>query len=208
MVGCSTCDAPLKRTATCSTSWSSRDGIVAPRSAFLGELLKKRVDSTFSHGIISSGSEMTNHELRFLPLRDAVRAGKALGNATRLRLLAMLRDGELCGCQLRSVVQLAASTISEHLAELHRCGLLTEQKRGKWVHYQLARDSHLWPVAMVLLDRLRHDPQIEQDAVRAAALRAIPVEDFCRSGFDVEGALGVRVAPDTARDQMRSGGTP
>jgi len=55
-----------------------------------------------------------------------------------MRILAMLRGGELCVCQLIAVVRLAPSTISAHLVELKRAGLVEDRKEGKWVHVRLA----------------------------------------------------------------------
>jgi ArsR family transcriptional regulator len=67
------------------------------------------------------------------PLNRLVQIHKALGHPVRLRLLAALRTGPLCVCQMTVVVKLAASTVSEHLSELRRAGLLSLRKEGRWV---------------------------------------------------------------------------
>ncbi len=54
------------------------------------------------------------------PLSNQVDRYKALGHPVRLRILAMLRDGGLCVCQITAVLGLASSTVSAHLAELRR----------------------------------------------------------------------------------------
>ncbi len=64
---------------------------------------------------------------------------KALAHPARIRLLAMLDGGELCSCQLAAVLGLAQSTVSAHMAELRRAGLVEEDKRGRWVYSRLVR---------------------------------------------------------------------
>src|ERR1035437_10446284 len=81
---------------------------------------------------ISACNEMTES-----PLSAATAAAKALGHPARLRLLAMLSGGPLCVCQMTAVLGAAPSTVSEHLRELKRAGLLVEEKDGKFVSYRL-----------------------------------------------------------------------
>jgi len=69
--------------------------------------------------------------------RQFVAAAKALAHPARLRILAMLRHAELCVCQMSTILQLAASTVSGHLNDLRRSGLVLERKQGKLVYYAL-----------------------------------------------------------------------
>ncbi len=69
------------------------------------------------------------------PLDQLTRLHKALAHPVRVRILAMLRGGELCVCQLNAVIGLAPSTISAHLTDLKDAGLVAERKAGRWVHY-------------------------------------------------------------------------
>jgi DNA-binding transcriptional ArsR family regulator len=66
---------------------------------------------------------MTNQAIR--PLTDRF---KALSHPMRLRMLALLKDGESCVCQMMEVFDPDASTTSEHLSELRRTGLLRERR--------------------------------------------------------------------------------
>lgn len=124
-------------------------------------------------------------------LRKATGVLKAAGHPARLRILAMLRSGPLCVCQVTAVVERAASTVLAHLAELKRAGLVVERKDGRWVSYRLAEDlrvARLLAQAWALVD---DDPRVEADARLVRGLRRIPVEDLCRAGLDV-GRLGLR----------------
>ena len=118
-------------------------------------------------------------------LPDLVQAYKALGHPTRIRILAMLRPGELCACQITAVLALAPSTVSAHLAELRRAGLIAERKEGRWVHYRLAEGEHADEIGERLWPRIMRDPQVRRDTSTVKRLRAVPVEELCRVDLDL-----------------------
>ena len=114
-------------------------------------------------------------------LVDAV---KALAHPGRLRMLAMLRGGDLCVCQMTAVLELAASTVSSHLSDLRRAGLVTERKSGKWVHYHLVTAGPLVDLVGEALRLAAEDDRLSQDTQTVEALRRIPLETLCSGGFD------------------------
>lgn len=69
-------------------------------------------------------------------LSELARLFQALSDANRLRILDMVRGDELCVCQIVSVLKLAPSTVSKHLAILEDAGLLESRKEGRWIHYR------------------------------------------------------------------------
>ncbi len=76
-------------------------------------------------------------------VKDIARLFKALSDPTRLRLLEMLsgqeEGGALCAGALAHGVGVSASAVSQHLAVLRAAGLVTDDRRGNFVHYRLAR---------------------------------------------------------------------
>jgi len=140
-------------------------------------------------------------------LPAAVDAVKALAHPGRLRILAMLRGGDLCVCQMTSVLELAASTVSAHLGDLRRAGLVIERKRGKWVHYSLVGDGPLADLVQQALRLVDGDHRLTQDVKVVGALRKVPLDTFCRAGFDrtavgrraPSGPPSVGVRPATTR---------
>ncbi len=118
------------------------------------------------------------------PLARAVGVHKALAHPVRVRVLAMLRSGELCVCQLNAVIGVAASTLSAHLAELKRAGLVRERKSGRWVHYRLEPEGPAGAALEAVWPALAHDPQVAADAGLLARVTALPVETICQPGFD------------------------
>jgi ArsR family transcriptional regulator len=77
---------------------------------------------------------------------------KCLSEDTRLKCLLLITlKGELCVCDLISALQLSQPKVSRHLAELRKCGILSDQRRGKWVFYQLDQALPKWSVEVLKL---------------------------------------------------------
>lgn len=62
---------------------------------------------------------------------------KALSDITRLKIVHLLREGELCVCEIMYALDKPQSTVSHHLNLLKNAGLITGRKEGIWIHYQL-----------------------------------------------------------------------
>lgn len=62
---------------------------------------------------------------------------RALSDRTRLRILNLLRGGELCVCDLVAVLDVPQPTASRHLAYLRKTGLVLARKEGLWHYYRL-----------------------------------------------------------------------
>lgn len=80
------------------------------------------------------------------------RSFKALGDATRVKLLSLIAaspDGEACVCDLIDPVGLSQPTVSHHMRLLVEAGLVTREQRGRWAYYRLVPDA-LRDVAVAL----------------------------------------------------------
>jgi DNA-binding transcriptional ArsR family regulator len=119
------------------------------------------------------------------PLHVLTRLVKAMAHPARLRILAMLEGGELCGCQLTAALKLAPSTVSAHLADLKRAGLVLEQKRAKFVFYSLSDEPAALAWHADAIAALRRDPAVEADRLLVARIRRVPVAEFAASGADL-----------------------
>lgn len=62
---------------------------------------------------------------------------KAISDPTRLKILYLLQDGELCVCEIINVLEKPQSTISHHLNVLKNAGFIEGRKAGVWIHYKL-----------------------------------------------------------------------
>jgi ArsR family transcriptional regulator len=91
-------------------------------------------------------------------MRDAMRADletlfKALADRTRLRLIHLLGDEELCVCDCVEVLKTNQPKISRHLAYLRRAGLVSARRDGRWTYYRLVEPAD--PHAAKILHELR-----------------------------------------------------
>lgn len=90
---------------------------------------------------------------------------KALSDDTRLRILGLLLEGELCVCDLVTILDMPQSTVSRHLAYLRNSGLVSDNRQGVWMHYRLADGETT--LHQDIFDLLRKDlaglPQVMAD---------------------------------------------
>jgi len=117
---------------------------------------------------------------------------KAVADPTRIRILKMLEGGELCVCQITTVLDLAPATVSKHLAALKIAGLLQQRRDGKWVYYRLAeRDLNPYAPAFLRLvgASLRDDPTVAEDSRVLAQVNAAPLAVVCDQGRAALGSM-------------------
>src|SRR5262252_8942198 len=85
---------------------------------------------------------------------------KALADKTRLRILALLGNNEVCVCHIHDSLGLPQPTVSRHLAYLRRTGLVDTRRDGVWMHYQVARslDPRIQAVLRAAVDAVTRIP--------------------------------------------------
>ena len=74
-------------------------------------------------------------------LKRTARLFHALSDETRLRILARLRGGERCVCELMDAVDAAQSRLSFHLKALKDAGIVNDRRDGRWNYYSIAPDA-------------------------------------------------------------------
>lgn len=111
-------------------------------------------------------------------MRSTLRITKALSDIQRVRILMMLRTGELCVCQIIAVLGLAPSTVSKHLSILSAAGLVDSRKDGRWAYFRLPQGAAfkaVKPLVKWLGGTLEGDDRIAKDMIsRKAALASPP----------------------------------
>ncbi|OGW85630.1 MAG: hypothetical protein A3C35_01985 [Omnitrophica bacterium RIFCSPHIGHO2_02_FULL_46_11] len=76
-----------------------------------------------------------------MKLKDSQTIFGALADPTRFRILSLLAEGELCVCDVMSVLKEPQSKVSRHLAYLRRAKLVEARKEGLWMYYRLTKPS-------------------------------------------------------------------
>ena len=106
-------------------------------------------------------------------LRPLSRLMKALGDESRLRMIALLSHGELCVCHLESALGLTQWATSRHLAVLRAAGVVDFERRGTWVYYRLAAqpDADRKQVLRSVLRRCNLRDVFRRDAERLMKTR-------------------------------------
>ncbi len=112
-------------------------------------------------------------------MRDVARVFKALSEAPRLDILAlMFRHGELCGCEVERFLDLSQSAASRHLRTLRDAGLVADRRDGQWVYY--GPPAEPGPLVAGLLGLLRERlvapdlPGIEEELAAMRTIRCGP----------------------------------
>ncbi len=92
----------------------------------------------------------------------------ALADPTRLRILSLLGEQEICVCHIHASLDVPQPTASRHLAYLRKAGLVEARRDGIWMHYRLARIANPAVAAVVAaaLHALTHTAIRKQDERR------------------------------------------
>jgi len=90
---------------------------------------------------------------------------KALADKTRLRILALLGNNEVCVCHIHDSLGLPQPTVSRHLAYLRKSGLVATRRDGVWMHYQVSRSLSpvIRGVVTAAVDAVQQLPATTQD---------------------------------------------
>ena len=99
---------------------------------------------------------------------------RAFSDPIRLRILHLLRDGELCVCDLVAILESPQPTVSRHLSYLRRARLVEARQEGSWNFYVLAPPKKAFHKKLLeCLGACFHDvPELKGDATRARRVRA------------------------------------
>ncbi len=107
-------------------------------------------------------------------MEKVILIAKALSDSNRLRALMVLRNVELCVCQLIELLSLAPSTVSKHMSVLKQAGLIKSRKDSRWVYYSLV-DDKIAPVTKdalnLVVSNLNKDPIVLSDAKRIKKIK-------------------------------------
>jgi ArsR family transcriptional regulator len=101
---------------------------------------------------------------------------KALADRTRLRLLNLMGEGEVCVCFFVEVLGTNQPKISRHLAYLRRAGVVSARREGKWMHYRIStpEDARAARVFAEVLAWLREDREMQKDLSRMRNICCAP----------------------------------
>ena len=123
-------------------------------------------------------------------MKHFLKTMKALSDPSRVKIIKMLEQKEMCVCEIQAALGLAQPTISKHLKILEDAGLVESNKQGMWVNYRLASSANAANAAnandqsiyaRTMLNHLRQwlndDPEVKK---LLSSLKYISRENICK----------------------------
>lgn len=100
---------------------------------------------------------------------------KALSEESRLRILSILMERDMCVCEIEVCLKLTQSNASRHLTELKRCGILDSYKIAQWAYYRInenfiKENMDLWNYLQI---KLREIPTYQVDHEECSKCKAL-----------------------------------
>lgn len=99
-----------------------------------------------------------------MKLKDTKQVFRAFSDETRLRILNLLSEGELCVCDVMRVLDEPQSKVSRHFGYLRKAGLVSGRKQGLWMYYRLSE----------------HGNKIFRPFIRGLCGEASKVDELCK----------------------------
>lgn len=101
---------------------------------------------------------------------------KALADRTRLRLINLIGEDEVCVCFFVEVLKTNQPKISRHLAYLRKAGVVSARREGKWIHYRIVEppDEHAANIFREVRTWLKNDDVMQGDRTRLAQICCAP----------------------------------
>jgi ArsR family transcriptional regulator len=120
---------------------------------------------------------------------------QALGDNTRLRLLNLMGDQEICVCYFVEILDQPQPKISRHLAYLRNAGIVAARRDGKWMHYRIVMPPNegAAKVLLQILQWLKEEKAMQADRARLTKACCTPEKFVMPQGAP----LPISVAPST-----------
>jgi ArsR family transcriptional regulator len=117
-------------------------------------------------------------------VRELIAIARALCDPTRIRVIAALRNGELCVCELVDALEISQSSLSSHLQICREVGVVSTRKESRWIYYSLS--AHYAPLIESIFSELQtlgKDEQLRQDVRRLKRRLQMRKGGRCVIGF-------------------------
>ena len=115
---------------------------------------------------------------------------QALGDRTRLRLLNLMGEQEVCVCYLVEILNAPQPKISRHLAYLRRARIVSARREGKWMHYRIVMPSHTGATQILrqTLVSLKEEKSMQADLARLTKACCAPAK-YALEGAPIPAAV-------------------
>jgi ArsR family transcriptional regulator len=123
---------------------------------------------------------------------------QALGDNTRLRLLNLMGDQEICVCYFVEILAQGQPKISRHLAYLRRAGIVEARRDGKWMHYRIVMPPNIGATQVLrqTLAWLNEDRGMQADKARLLKACCSPAKFTALQGAPLPVPTECSTAPE------------
>lgn len=116
-------------------------------------------------------------------MKPFIRVMKALSDPSRVRIIKLLEQQELCVCELQELLGLAQSTVSKHLKILEESNLVEYRKEGLWIIYSLLKETSC-PYSTTLLQNINQWLNDDSSIITmVASLPKLDKRNLCKTSF-------------------------
>ncbi len=116
---------------------------------------------------------------------------QSLGDTTRLRLLNLMGEQEICVCYFVEILGQPQPKISRHLAYLRSAGIVAARREGKWMHYSIVMPPHSGATQILrqTLDSLKEEKSMQTDRSRLTKACCTPKKSAALKGAPLPSSL-------------------
>ena len=116
---------------------------------------------------------------------------RALADRTRLRLLNLMGEGEVCVCHFVEILGTNQPKISRHLAYLRRAGVVVARRDGKWMHYRIVEPKfpHAARILADVREWLAGDAEMQKERGELASICCSPAAPVQIQGMPTPAAI-------------------
>jgi ArsR family transcriptional regulator len=115
---------------------------------------------------------------------------KALSDETRLRIIKLLEQGELCVCDIVAALDMVQPKISFHLGALKEAGFIKDRRQGRWIHYRLNDADLFRRMLLVTVCEKATLPAIAEDRKRLSRFIKTKKQKEALAGLSVKTKVG------------------
>jgi ArsR family transcriptional regulator len=129
---------------------------------------------------------------------DVERFFQALGDKTRLRLLNLMGDQEICVCYFVEILGQGQPKISRHLAYLRSAGIVEARREGKWMHYRIVMPPHIGAAQILrqTLAWLKEEKAMQADRARLSKACCSPAKFVALQGAPLPVPVDLAIASE------------
>jgi ArsR family transcriptional regulator len=126
---------------------------------------------------------------------------QALGDTTRLRLLNLMGDQEICVCYFVEILDQPQPKISRHLAYLRSAGIVEARREGKWMHYRMVMPTNEGAAKVLrdTLDWLKDEKAMQSDRAKLTKACCAPEKFVSLQGAPLPAPTGIAAAAFATR---------